>query len=293
MQVPWHSQLPDPPPLGIPTTDRELEAFLAARTAVVEEMVARVTSQNDTPTNVRGQPIETVHEVYQQNPMLEGFRHAAKMRTSREQRRATSLGGHVIQHPWAHLQSPFTVAGLGSPELTPDQVTTEFGQQAQGMHQPMLNVTQHVSRRRFRAMQSAAHRLAEAGIQANRNADDDMETVGCTICLQDFEPGDTIATLACNHEYHQECLDEWHANTLSQSDLTPSCPQCRGNLEVTSTRVIQFEPQTFAISTPPTVHQSPEGSQYGTPSSMNENGFPFLAVFINDAVARWPTIYDC
>ena len=174
--------------------------------------------------------------------MLDGFRHAAQMRVSREQRRATSLGGHVIQHPWAHLQSPFTVAGLGNPEQTPDQVTTEFGLQAQGMHQQMVRVTQNVARRRFRAMQSAARRLAENGIQANRNADDDMETVGCTICLQEFEQGDTIATLACSHEFHQECVDEWQAHTLSQHGLTPSCPQCRADLEVLSTRVVQFEP---------------------------------------------------
>ena len=139
-------------------------------------MDSRVTRNNDTPINPRGQPSETIHEVYQQNPMLEGFRHASQMWASREQRRATSLGGHVTQHPWAHLQSPFSVTGLGSPEQTPDQVTTEFGVQAQGMHQHMMRVTQNVSRRRFRAMQAAARRLAEAGIQANRNADDDMES---------------------------------------------------------------------------------------------------------------------
>ena len=103
-----------------------------------------------------------------------------------------------------------------------------------------------------------------------------MDTVGCTICLQYFEPGDTIVTLTCRHEYHQKCLDEWHANTLSQHGLMPTCPQCRGNLEVTSTRVVQFEPQTFAIATPPQAHRSPEGSQYVIPSIVNENVmFPF------------------
>ena len=65
MQVPWQNQLLDPPPLGNPATDRELEAFLAARTAVVEEMVSRVTRHNDTPIDPRGQPSETIHEVYQ------------------------------------------------------------------------------------------------------------------------------------------------------------------------------------------------------------------------------------
>ena len=102
MEIPWQHQLPDPPSLGNPATDRELEAFLAARTAIVEEMVSRVTSNNDTPINSRGQPSETIHEVYQQNPMLEGFRHASQMWASWEQRRATSLGGLVTQHPWAH-----------------------------------------------------------------------------------------------------------------------------------------------------------------------------------------------
>ena len=181
MQIPWQNQLPDLPPMGNLATDQELEAFLAARTALVEEMVTRVTRHNDTPVDPRGQPSEMIHEVYQQNPMLEEFRHASQMRASREQRRATSLGGHVTQHPWAHLQSLFSAAGLGSLEQTPDQVTTECGVQAQGIHEHMMRVTQNVSRRRFRAMHSAARRLAEAGTQSHQNTENDMDTVGCTI----------------------------------------------------------------------------------------------------------------
>ncbi|KAK3281707.1 hypothetical protein CYMTET_10518 [Cymbomonas tetramitiformis] len=43
----------------------------------------------------------------------------------------------------------------------------------------------------------------------------------CTICLQDFEEGDTVRTLPrCSHMYHTACIDQW---LVTQGD----CPICR------------------------------------------------------------------
>lgn len=43
----------------------------------------------------------------------------------------------------------------------------------------------------------------------------------CTVCLSDFEEGDKIRNLQCNHTFHKDCLDKW----LQQYWAT--CPLCR------------------------------------------------------------------
>jgi hypothetical protein len=42
----------------------------------------------------------------------------------------------------------------------------------------------------------------------------------CTICLEDFNLGEHIRSLTCNHIYHKDCIDDW----LTRNN---SCPVCR------------------------------------------------------------------
>lgn len=52
-------------------------------------------------------------------------------------------------------------------------------------------------------------------------ADASGEPIGCSVCLQDFEAGETVRSLPeCGHTFHLPCIDVWllrHA----------SCPLCR------------------------------------------------------------------
>lgn len=41
----------------------------------------------------------------------------------------------------------------------------------------------------------------------------------CSVCLGDFEAGDTLRTLQCKHHFHVACVDQW----LSQSGQCPVC----------------------------------------------------------------------
>ncbi|PVU94079.1 hypothetical protein BB561_002821 [Smittium simulii] len=41
----------------------------------------------------------------------------------------------------------------------------------------------------------------------------------CSICLSDYEDGDSLRLLLCNHHFHSECLDQW----LKVNRICPLC----------------------------------------------------------------------
>lgn len=45
--------------------------------------------------------------------------------------------------------------------------------------------------------------------------------VECRVCLSEFEEGEKVRSLKCNHTFHRDCLDKW----LQQNWAT--CPLCR------------------------------------------------------------------
>ncbi len=46
---------------------------------------------------------------------------------------------------------------------------------------------------------------------------------GCTICLHEYNEGDRLRKLQCDHAFHKDCLDEWFREEKK-------CPNC--NLEI-------------------------------------------------------------
>ncbi|XP_050212932.1 uncharacterized protein LOC126664543 [Mercurialis annua] len=51
--------------------------------------------------------------------------------------------------------------------------------------------------------------------------DDDEQ---CYICLAEYEEGDKIRVLPCQHEYHMSCVDKW------LKEIHGICPLCRGDV---------------------------------------------------------------
>ena len=42
----------------------------------------------------------------------------------------------------------------------------------------------------------------------------------CTICIEDFEEGDHIIKLACEHAFHPKCIGPW-------LEISVKCPNCK------------------------------------------------------------------
>merc|ERR1712226_663522 len=56
-------------------------------------------------------------------------------------------------------------------------------------------------------------------------AGDEEKYETCVICLDDFEVGDELRILPCNHVYHTNCVDPWLLQNLRV------CPQCRKKVD--------------------------------------------------------------
>jgi hypothetical protein len=43
----------------------------------------------------------------------------------------------------------------------------------------------------------------------------------CTICIEEFSPGEIVRTLQCKHIFHKTCIDEW----FEKKEVCPNCNQ--------------------------------------------------------------------
>ena len=61
-------------------------------------------------------------------------------------------------------------------------------------------------------------------VEINENNLNDYKNITCNICLENFEIGNILRILECNHEFHENCIIEW----LKSNN---TCPVCRHELE--------------------------------------------------------------
>ncbi|XP_041370441.1 RING finger protein 24-like [Gigantopelta aegis] len=56
----------------------------------------------------------------------------------------------------------------------------------------------------------------------------------CAVCLEEFQPKETITICPCKHGFHKKCLSEW----LKQHN---TCPMCKSDVTVCGERSILVE----------------------------------------------------
>ncbi|KAK6001885.1 hypothetical protein QM012_002375 [Aureobasidium pullulans] len=70
----------------------------------------------------------------------------------------------------------------------------------------------------------AATGHADSDAIAGVAAAESSEALGCSICTDDFEMGQDLRVLPCDHKFHPACIDPWLLNVSS------TCPLCRIDL---------------------------------------------------------------
>ncbi|KAL9094675.1 MAG: hypothetical protein Q9165_002944 [Trypethelium subeluteriae] len=64
---------------------------------------------------------------------------------------------------------------------------------------------------------------------------EDKEGLGCSICTEDFERGQDIRVLPCDHKFHPACIDPWLLN------VSGTCPLCRIDLRPRTSHSLEQE----------------------------------------------------
>jgi len=84
----------------------------------------------------------------------------------------------------------------------------------------ITEVPRDTSSEQVREMESgiAPAQPALAGVAATQTGTSADEGLGCSICTDDFEKGQDIRVLPCNHKFHPECVDPWLLN------VSGTCP---------------------------------------------------------------------
>jgi len=67
--------------------------------------------------------------------------------------------------------------------------------------------------------------LCETLLPSLRKPDPYLDQNTCSICLDEYEPGEEIRVLPCNHTFHSQCIFPW------LTERSPTCPLCKAMFE--------------------------------------------------------------
>ncbi|KAE9961392.1 hypothetical protein BLS_002239 [Venturia inaequalis] len=104
------------------------------------------------------------------------------------------------------------------------------------------HLTHEHSKSAHTAEKSDSSDIVAAGSEAARASPEpavsvEEDSLGCSICTDDFEKGQDVRVLPCKHQFHPACIDPWLLN------VSGTCPLCRIDLRpVTSIDAVSSPP---------------------------------------------------
>lgn len=110
--------------------------------------------------------------------------------------------------------------------IAPDGAHANPTTSAHQSNQAVLTKAQHATEARQEAADLEDHQsgiapaqpVVAAGSTGTDNASVHEETLGCSICTEDFQKGQDLRVLPCDHKFHPECVDPWLLN------VSGTCP---------------------------------------------------------------------
>ncbi|KAI1431750.1 hypothetical protein GGR50DRAFT_42980 [Xylaria sp. CBS 124048] len=88
---------------------------------------------------------------------------------------------------------------------------------------------------------------------------DEDNRLGCSICTEDFNRGEDVRVLPCNHKFHPACVDPWLVN------VSGTCPLCRFDLRPPED--IEREENGEATTSPDGATEATDGQQAPSPGT--------------------------
>jgi len=91
-----------------------------------------------------------------------------------------------------------------------------------GVAPPALGENAPVPKQQEQATREGVGKTGTAAPQTNASSSADgrksEDRLGCSICTDDFEVGEDVRVLPCNHKFHPACIDPWLVN------ISGTCP---------------------------------------------------------------------
>ena len=150
----------------------------------------------------------------------------------------------------------------------------------------------------LRASASSSHGTSQTSSQPAASSPVPATTAGsyhgraltCTVCLEDFGPGDHLCRLSCGHSFHCVCVGELALHSPGMSDvpqLTVECPNCRTQATCMSS---WYYPRLPVSASP---EEGPASGRVETPAPANtpntrESTSEFLSPEAESSYPWWP-----
>jgi hypothetical protein len=143
-------------------------------------------------------------------------------------------------------------------EVPPAKTTTATVTATKAQTQEILETPQQTTPVTEQPEGIAAAIAPTAVASGSTDGTSNHDALGCTICTEDFEKGQDIRVLPCDHKFHPECVDPWLLN------VSGTCPLCRVDLRPTKTNESSSSQQPDELAPPlnPETGGEAEGSHH-------------------------------